>query len=280
MIETSGLERQPHVVRDRKLEALTHDADHREVLAAELDVTPEHVGVAAKPRAPHLVADHRDRRRRGLFVGLDQHAAHQRLTVGDAESRDAHLGDVDGTRIAGHHEVAGRVAPRADVGHRAQRLAPLEEVVEDLVLVLVLHEVHALNLTEAIALRQRQRGMRGQAEDLVDDEADPDREGHRHAADDGQARILHEHTAAELDVHRPAGEPSERARVALMFLDLFDTAEGAARGVARFLGVHPLGDVLVLEQLQVRIDLARQLLFGAVGAKQRQQSEKYSAHYG
>jgi hypothetical protein len=40
----SGLERQPHVVRDRKLEALTHDPNHRGVLVSELHVASEHVG--------------------------------------------------------------------------------------------------------------------------------------------------------------------------------------------------------------------------------------------
>ena len=71
LIEDSGLERQPHVVRDRKLEALTHDPDHRGVLVSELHVASEHVWIAAKPRAPHVVANHRHGGRCGLFVGFE-----------------------------------------------------------------------------------------------------------------------------------------------------------------------------------------------------------------
>ena len=48
--------------------------------------------------------------------------------------------------------------------------------------------------------------MDEQTDDLEDDDANPDREGHRQAAHDGQAGILHEHPAAEPQVHGPAGE--------------------------------------------------------------------------
>ena len=55
-----------------KLEALAHDANHRGVLVSELHVASEHVWITAKPRAPHVVANHRHGRRGGLFVGFDQ----------------------------------------------------------------------------------------------------------------------------------------------------------------------------------------------------------------
>ena len=57
------------VVRDRELEAFAHHADHRRVLVAKLHGAAEHIGIAAEARAPHLVADHGDRWRRGLRVG-------------------------------------------------------------------------------------------------------------------------------------------------------------------------------------------------------------------
>ena len=113
---------------------------------------------------------------------------------------------------------------------------------------------------------------------LKDDDANPDREGHRQAAHDGQAGILHEHPAAEFQVHGPAGEPPEHPGFALMFLHLLDAAECPQGGVARLLRVHAPRDVLILEQLQVRADLARQLPFGAARAKRRQQAEDGVAH--
>jgi hypothetical protein len=117
-----------------------------------------------------------------------------------------------------------------------------------------------------------------QADDLEDDDAHPDREGHRHAADDGQTRILHEHPAAESQVHGPAGEPSEHAGFALMFLHLLDAAEGPQGGVARLPWVHAFRDVLILQELQMRADLARQLPFGGARAKRRQQAKDVAAH--
>ena len=149
-------------------------------------------------------------------------------------------------------EVPARVAPGADVGQRAQRLLPLEEVVEDLFLLDVRRHVDAANFDQARALGQRQGGVGEEAHHLDDDDADPDREGHRQAADDRQAGILHEHPAAEFQVHRPAGEPPEHPGFALMFLHLLDAAECPQGGVARLLRVHAPRDVLILEQLQVR----------------------------
>jgi hypothetical protein len=88
-----------------------------------------------------------------LFVGFDQHPAHERLAVGDLESGDAHLSEVDRTRIAGSdHEISARVAPGADVGQRSQRLLPREKVVEDLFLLNVRRHVDAANFDQARAL--------------------------------------------------------------------------------------------------------------------------------
>jgi hypothetical protein len=70
----------------------------------------------------------------------------------------------------------------------------------------------------------------------------------------------------------PAGEPPEHPGVALMFLRLLDAAEGPPGGVARLLRVHAPRDVLILEKLQVRADLAGQLPFGAARSKRRQQA--------
>ena len=78
--------------------------------------------------------------------------------------------------------------------------------------------------------------------------------------------------------HGPAGEPPEHPGFALMFLHLLDAAECPQGGVARHLRVHAPRDVLILEQLQVRADLARQLPFGAARAKRRQQAEEDAAH--
>jgi hypothetical protein len=47
LIQNRSLERQPDVVRHRKLEALTHYANDRDVLVSELHGASEHVWIAA-----------------------------------------------------------------------------------------------------------------------------------------------------------------------------------------------------------------------------------------
>ena len=71
------------------------------------------------------------------------------------------------------------------------------------------------------------------------------------AADDRQARILGQHSRAELEVDARIVQPAEATRVALMFLGLLDAAEGAARRQPRLVSGHALGDEPVFEQLQM-----------------------------
>ena len=47
-----------------------------------------------------------------------------------------------------------------------------------------------------------------------------------------------------------------------MFLGLLDTAKRALRGKARFLGAHALREEAVFEELEMRADLAREIVFG------------------
>ena len=62
-----------------------------------------------------------------------------------------------------------------------------------------------------------------------------------------------------------------------MFLRLLDSAEGARRRLARVRGGHPFGEELVLEQPQMRLNLARELVFSAIGLKERQDPEQEPA---
>ncbi len=62
--------------------------------------------------------------------------------------------------------------------------------------------------------------------------------------------------------------------VAGALLRLLDAAERAARGAARLVRTHAARDEVVLEEPEVRDDLARQLALRAAGAKERQQRVK------
>jgi hypothetical protein len=263
-----GAQGRPHIVRDREREPLAHHADDGHVLGPELHASADHSRVASKPRPPDVVSDHRDRWCIGALVGLHQHAPHERRAIRDAKRGRGDLGDLHGTGVSlRHDQVARHVTPGPQLRHGPQRAAPDVEVVQRAWLGTVCCDVPVANLHEPVALGQRQRWMHDQRQHLEDHGADADPERHRHAAHDGQAGILQEHPAAEFQVHGPAGEPPEHPGFALMFLHLLDAAEGSPGGEARLLRVHALRDELILEQLQVRADLARQLPFRAARAK-------------
>ena len=92
--------------------------------------------------------------------------------------------------------------------------------------------------------------------------ADCNRRRQPDAADNRQARILLQHPGAELEVDARVVYPAEGARVALMFLGLLDAAKGALRGKARLLRAHALREEAIFKELEVRADLAREIVFG------------------
>ena len=129
-------------------------------------------------------------------------------------------------------QVARDVAPGTKLRHRPQRAAPDDEVVQRARLVVIGGDVPVADLDDAIAGGQRQRGRRQQRQHLEDDRADADRERHRQPADDGEARIPHEHPPAELEVEREPVEPGAAAPVAQLLLEPLDAAEVDQRAPA------------------------------------------------
>ena len=204
-------QRHPQLVRDGEREAFAHHADHRRVLVSELHGAAEHIGVAPEARSPHVVPEHGHRWRTWPLVGCNEDAAQERRALGDAKAGGGDLRDLDGTRVAaGDDQVAGDVPPGTELRHRPQRAAPDDEVVQRARLGIIRRDVPVADLDDALARGQRQRGIDEQRQHLEDDGADADRERHRQPADDGEARILHEHPAAELQVEREPVEPCAR----------------------------------------------------------------------
>ena len=105
-----------------------------------------------------------------------------------------------------------------------------------------------------------------------------DRNRHSQTGDERQARILDQHPRAELEVEPPVVERSERARVALTLLRLFHSSERPPRRITRVVGAHALRDVSVLEQLEMRRDLAREVGFRTAGAEEGEQTKKKPSH--
>src|SRR5688500_699757 len=77
------------------------------------------------------------------------------------------------------------------------------------------------------------------------------RDGHGHAADQRQARILDEHPRAQLEVEPRVVQPPERSRIPLMLFRLLDAAECAPRRIARVFRAHALRAKLLLEERKV-----------------------------
>ena len=81
-----------------------------------------------------------------------------------------------------------------------------------------------------------------------------------------------------LDVEPRVLQEPERARVALVFLRLLDAAERPGR-ISRLLDGHSLRDEPVLEDLEVRTDLSRELSLGPAGAEQRKEASVRATAY-
>jgi hypothetical protein len=209
LIQDVGPQRGPQLVRDGEREAFAHHPDHRRGVVTELHGVAEHIGVAAEARSPHVVPEQGHGWRIWPLVGGNEDAAQERLAVGDAKARGGDLRHFDGARVAaGDDQVAGDVTPGTELRHRPQRAAPDDEVMKRALLEPIRRDVPVADLDDALAYGQRQRGRHQQRQHFEDHGADADGKRHRQAADDGQARVLDEHPAPELQVERERIEPS------------------------------------------------------------------------
>ena len=148
---------------------------------------------------------------------------------------------------------------------------------EDLCLLDVRRHVHAANLDQARAIRKRQGGMDEQADDLEDDDANPDREGHRHAANDREARILHQHPAADFQVKSEGIEAGQAAAIAMGFPGSGHTADPRQRLAARFVRCHAGADVVVGVQIDVALQLVGELPLAGTGPNEAERANHPSA---
>ena len=236
--------------------------------------------IAIEARLPQRFADDRDRRRRAFSSA----STSGRPSSGDAgTSRNARGGDADAVRrlgaaIFGFH-IAGDVLPGAEALDERQLLAPGAKVVQVAALEGVLLEVAGDDADQPIAAGERQRRPDHAVDELEIGRARAKGDCQRDDRDHRQARRLDEHPHAERQVHRPAGEAAERARVTLQLFGLFDAAERAPRRETRVFTAHALGDEVVFEQLQMAANLAREVRLGLAGTEQRQKPADGAAHF-
>lgn len=182
---------------------------------------------------PQVVADDRDERRTGALIGVIECAAEQRWHAERAERRRRHFGsehrfgDARAARQVARDRAIGR-----EVVDAAQRLAPADKVVRGALLRAVRRGIPVLEDHEPIARGQRDRRRHELPQGFEGARANPDREGHRDAADRGQHRVLHEHAAAELEVEprdAQAVEPAQATRVPRLLQVVGRVAELGAR---------------------------------------------------
>ncbi len=138
-------------------------------------------------------------------------------------------------------EISRVRAVRPQILDRAQLAPPFEEVAHDARLGLVGQRILRLDQDEAVAFGQRDRRRQDLAQQVVPACANPDRNGERQPARERQARVLEEHSAAELHVERHAAQPRQAAAVAQRFLVLLHAPERGERVAPRLVGREPLG---------------------------------------
>jgi hypothetical protein len=221
-----GVEWQPELVRRGERVSLRHHADHGGKAAPQLYRASHDARVGTEPLCPHLVAQEHHGRRSRPFVRLGEHAAEHGACGCDAERGG---GDLRPCREPGAairaHEVDAGVAVRAEV--RDGLHGPPElVVVQHRLLVLERLRIQVHDADDAVAVGERQLRARQYPEHLEDDGSEPDAEGHREAADDGESGVLHEHPEAQLQVERQSAQPRGAAAFAKRLTVLLHAAEG------------------------------------------------------
>ena len=281
VVQRAQAERDPGFVKSREFEPLGHDADDRAFHVPEADASSDDAGVASEPCLPRAMADDDHRRRAWLFVIIRQQAADYRSHSREPQRRRADLGDNDRLgNVRARDQIALERSVGAEIRDRPELLAPDCEIVQSLIGRAVRRGVPQPDLDDAIALVEGECRPGHLRREFERGRSRRDCEGHRETADERQARILDEHPRAKLEVHRPACQPSERARVAVVLFRLLDAAEGAPGRVPGVVGAHAPCDESVLEQKEVRLDFARELGLGAAGPDQSDQTLKEAADRG
>ena len=249
-----GPERYPQVLIDREPESFRHHADDRVSRRSKPNGAADRVGIAVEALLPEIVADDGHRVRVRPLIVIAPACGHGAASLGNRRNADALIST----------PRAGSVRPSAVVRWRLiGRAAPRCSMVR------VLARQTATSCRERSSSARRSAfqtrmptmrsasgtGRRGLIRSCMNSKyaaPAPMAIASADDRDDGEARRLQEHPRAKLQVHRPAGEPAERSRVALLFFGLLDAAERAPGCVSRLVSAHPLRDVLVFEQLQVR----------------------------
>ena len=96
-------------------------------------------------------------------------------------------------------------------------------------------------------------------------DANPDREGHRQAAHNREARILHEHASADLQVEPEGLEAGQAAAIAMGFSGAGNTADPDERLAARLVRSHAGADVVVGVQIDVALQLVGEVPLAGAG---------------
>src|SRR5215203_5608372 len=119
-------------------------------------------------------------------------------------------------RQTGRDQVPLDGTVRSDVFDRAELLAPDEQVVHQTRLLALRLRIPVANHDDPIAVVERQCRRDDLGEELERGNAHRDAERNRHTADRGQARVLDQHSDAELEIERRAVQPTEGTRVTLV----------------------------------------------------------------
>ncbi len=118
----------------------------------------------------------------------------------------------------------------------------------------------------------RQHPQRDGIDEAEDGRVGADSNGQRENRHRRKPGVLGQHPQGEPDVLKQRVDEAHTPRVTAFFLDLFDAAEFAQRGVASFFHTHPCGKVLLSLFRDVERQLVRQLLVEFVFSEERAQT--------
>jgi hypothetical protein len=192
----------------RKAETLGHDADDRCGAGPQLDGATQHLRITIEARRPDLVADDDHRRLCWLFVVLHQRPTEHRCHPCHRERAGRDLGSshgLDAPVLSG--EVAHEDDGRAQVAYRLHLVTPHGEVVKRSRFRLELVAVPVQNRNDTRGIAKRQPRILELMDRLEVGRRERDRNSDRHRADDGEARVPHQHAEPDLEVEPRKSNP-------------------------------------------------------------------------
>ena len=272
-------------MRVRKRERQRHDSDHRAAPSVERGDAPDDRGIRVEVALPRGVTQHNDSVGAGHLFACFEPTSKERLDPEQREHRrrDLQSGQTDRITLprqrCARQDVAGHVLDGARARThgveiaRGQRAGAARDgrTATDV-------GRRSEDLHEAIGVVIRQRPQQHRADDAEDRRVGANPQRQRENRDRRESGSPPQGPEPVDHIEPQVVDPGERASVAMQIRRVRRAAERAPRSEARLVRGQAAADVFVLEQREMDVDFARDLLIGAFAAEHVQETKQETSH--